>query len=125
MTMWPTDGELADMRAQVAELLPDTCVISAGTLIDVGGGNWEEQYAPVAGGTVSCRVDPLGRKTTEIEINVQQETLTTMFQLTVPYDAPVAENRRVAHDSRTYEIVQIDDMHSGRVSRRAVISEVR
>ena len=120
-----TDARLARMRARVESVLPDTAVISAGTLADVGGGNFEETYLPVAGGTVACRIDPLGRKSTEIEINVGRETLMVFYQLTVPHDAPIAENRRVAVNGRTYEIVQIDDEHSWRPARRAVISEVR
>lgn len=122
--------QLAQMRQQVSiGMLPDTCVIMlAGTaqiVIDDGGGFTEVPTAATAG-TVACRVDPIGQSSTSVlEEASLQEILPVQYQLTVPYDAPLAPNCKVVTAGRTYQVVKLEIDHSWNVSRRAIMVEVR
>jgi hypothetical protein len=122
--------QLAKMRSQVTNgMLPDTCVIMlAGTaqvVIDDGGG-FVEVPTPATAGTVACRVDPLGQSTNSaLEEASLQEILPVQYQLTTPYDAPLAANCKVVHNGHTYQVVKMDIDHSWNVSRRAIMVEVR
>ena len=119
-----SDAMLTRMRSQVAQMLPGTCVIArnAGT-VDSDTGWPVEDFQPVAGGTVRCRVDPVSSKD-EIEITLNRESINIVYQLTVPWNAPIAVNDIITYDSDEYEIVQIDNQHSWNVSKRAVIGRV-
>ena len=117
--------KLANMRATITDhLLPDTCVINAKSTVSDGAGGWTPGYSPVAGGTVVCRLDPIMSRAQVMEL-LGRETLTTIYRLTTPHDAPLAQDRQVVTGGKTYEIVQLDDLHSWNVSRRAIVSEVR
>ena len=123
--MFLSDAELNEFRVDVAMMLPGTAIISAGTVTVDGSGFPVETYAPVAGGTVACRIDPLKSRGDRLREQIGRETLTEMYQLTVPWDAPIADvNLRVESAGRTYEVVQLDTFHSWNVSRRAIVSIV-
>lgn len=117
-------AQLAKMRSQVLELLPGTCVIQSPTNSTGSMGGVTQTYAAVAGGTVACRVDPLGNTSAEIALYAQRETTKIIQRLTVPYDAPLAPNYRVVTGGNTYEVVSINAVHSWNVSKRAIITEV-
>lgn len=118
-----TDADLAIMRADVAQMLPDSCVLQAASRASDGAGGWTETWAGVTGGTVACRVDPLSARAAN-EIEIGRETITELLRLTVPYDAPLDEAERVEIGGAAWEIVSRDAKHSWRVSRRAVIALV-
>jgi head-tail adaptor len=117
---------LAIMRADVARMLPDTCVIEAiSGSVPNGAGGQADTWAAVSGGTVACRVDPLKTRGDKIVIQSLREVTELRYQLTVPYDAPITQACRVVHDTHTYQIIQLDADHSENVSKRAIIAEVR
>lgn len=121
----PAD-QLAQMRADVEQMLPDVAIISAGTATVDSAGFPVEAYVPVTGGTVACRIDPLRSRALALAERIGRETLTDMYQLTVPYDAPLTEiNLRVETGGRVYNVVQMDSFHSLNVSRRGIVSIVR
>ncbi len=121
MTLGISAAQLATMRAQVSELLPDTCVLWSPTSGSVVGGRPTPGSANA--GTVSCRVDPIAqRDATESDIAMREDTK-RMYQLTVPHDTTIAENYKVVHGSVTYEILQFVNTHSWNVSVRAIIQE--
>jgi len=122
---WLPDDELAQFRADILAALPDTGVIQAVTLASDGAGGWSESWAAVAGGTVECRLDPLRLSNVQTGVIAGQESLTLRYQATVPYDAPLAANRRLVVNERTYEVVQLSDEHSWHFVKRAIVSEVR
>lgn len=115
-----TDAQLAIMRAQVERMLPGTVVIQSVTEVSDGAGGWTEAWAAVAGGTVSARVDPVTQRQA-IELNIAQEQIEDLRQLTVSWDAPLGEGERVLYESEAWEIVSRVADHSWNVSRRAVI----
>ena len=121
---WLTDDDLTQMRADVAELLPDTAVISAPAWVSDGAGGGSQTYTAVAGGTVACRLDPLPKLQMAQEV-AGGEILTVKYILTVPYGAPLAVDYRVTTGGSTYEMVHLDIDHSWRVSRRAIVAAVR
>lgn len=124
--MFLQDDQLNSFRADVANTLPGTAVISAGTVTSDGAGGWTDAYVPVSGGTVACRVDPMRSRGSRLAVEIGRETLTEMYQLTVPWDAPLTDvNMQIEIAGRTYEVVQLEVFHSWNVSRRGVISIVR
>jgi head-tail adaptor len=120
MTML-TAQELADLRGDVLELLPDTCIIqrSSGGTADMYGHvaeNW------LAAGTVVCRMDPFWRTITG-EAGAR-EALRNYHRLTVAYDADLRTGDRVSFSSDIYEIVELHDDHSLRAVRWALMSKI-
>lgn len=124
MALGISTAQLTKMRSQVEELLPDTCVIQSSANSTDSMGGVTQTYTAVSGGTVSCRVDPLGNRTAQLELYAQREATKILQQLTVPYDAPLSTDYRVVTGGNTYEIIQLDVVHSWNVSKRAIISEV-
>ena len=127
----PTVVQLADMRAQVNLLLPETAVINtlgtAGWTSD-GAGGGTVVWSPVTGGTVAARLDPLQisrADMTELQQATGREIMMSLYQLTLPYNAPIEENAQVVIGARTYEVRKLDDVHSWNVSRRAIVMELR
>jgi head-tail adaptor len=118
-----SEAQLARMRAQLNARLPGTAVIQQAIRTPDGAGGWSETWTAVTGGTVACRLDPIGVGTVRETSIALRETLVVRYRLTVPYDAPLAADFRVVINGKTYEIVQLDDQHSQRVSRRAVVAE--
>lgn len=116
-----SDAQLAVMRRQVNQLLPDSCVISreSGTVNAMG----EFINAGTTVGTVSCRVDPFNRQDSKLMVAMQEKGR-QYRQLTVSYDADLADGDTITFDGSDYEVLQIDDDHSWNVSRRAVIARL-
>lgn len=117
-----SDRQLARMRDQVAARLPQTATIQRVEQASDGAGGWTEQVVTV--GTAACRLDPLSKQV-QIGLATDVEALTVRYQLTLPYDAALDTNTQVTVEGRTYQVVQMDVDHAWRVSRRAVVSEVR
>lgn len=120
--MFLTNAQLARFRADVLKMLPDTAVIEAYTRASDGAGGWSETWAPVTGGTVAARLDPLTTRNSQA-IESGQEVLVSQRQLTLPYDAPIDDESRVVIHGETYDVVTLDEDHSWRVSRRAVVTK--
>jgi len=115
-----SDVQLANMRAAVLARLPDSVEIQANTLTSDGAGGWSDGWATVADGAVSARVDPVSLRD-GVAVEVGQERINDMRQLTVPYDAPLEAGERVLYNGEAWEIMSRDDNHSWNVSRPAVI----
>jgi hypothetical protein len=109
------------MRAQVAQLLPDTCIIQQGANTPDGKGGFTESWSTLA--TVACRIDPMPRPVQPDTIG-GREAILNQRMLTVPWDAPLAANRRVVIGTETYEVRDLHEDHSNRVSRRAIVTKV-
>lgn len=119
-----SDDDLTRMRAQVADLLPDTAVIAAPGWSSDGAGGGTVTHTPVSGGTVACRLDPLPKLQMTQEV-AGGEVLTVKYVFTAPYDAPLDVDYRVTVAGEAYEVIHLDIDHSWRVSRRAIVAAVR
>jgi hypothetical protein len=126
MVIGISDAQLAAMRAQVALMLPDTAIIERESRVSDGAGGWTPSWASPTGGTVDCRLDPLRmRDRGAISEALGRPVTPMMWQLTLPYDAPIAAGDRVVIDTRNHYVIQLDDGHSWNVSRRAIVEETR
>lgn len=121
-TLFLSDAQLTKFRADVAKMLPDTCAISSVSYASDGAGGNTETWSTVA--TVACRVDPVNTKGGGMEAAAMREALDTMYQLTVPYDTAIDVGNRITHNSIVYEIRQLSEQHSWRVSKRCLMARV-
>ena len=112
--------QLTTMRSNVTRLLPDACTIQSKTVTTDGAGGWTEQWDTAPNGLVPCRLDPLTSRSTVVTIG-DREARHALYQLTVPYDAPITLSCRVVIGSYTYEVRQLVGEHAWRVSRRAIL----
>lgn len=115
------ETDLAQMRADVAQMLPGTAIILTGTRTSngMGGGS----VAWTATGTVACRFDPFDRAV-QIEQVAAGEAMRVEYVLTLAYDASITLGQRVRVEGDDYEIRRLSDEHNWRVSRRAVIRRI-
>jgi len=120
--MFLSDAQLASFRADVAKLLPDTCTISSVGYTSDCAGVSTPALTTVA--TVACRVDPINSRGGGIEAVAARQALDTMYQLTVPYDTDIRVGYKVTHNSLQYEIRQLSNQHSWKVSKRAIIARI-
>ncbi len=81
-------------------LMPDTCVILAPTNANDGAGHMVATYAPIAAGTVPCRVDQIRSN----QIISGAIYLINEMHITVPYNAPLDESYRISYATRIYKI---------------------
>ena len=111
--------ELAQLRADANDYLPDTCTLqTVAQTADVYGGwteAWSNTYTSVA-----CRlaVMPLNRPE---GIDGSELSSLTRWLLAVPYNQAIDATMRCVHDSVTYEIEAVEDQQSQRASRHAYL----
>jgi len=121
-----TSSELAWMRDQMADMLPDTVVLKEVTRTADGEGGWSESWTPVVGGTVSGRLDEATRSIRDWQALVgEQVQLKSPYLLTLAYDAPIAPGQRVEIGGTTYAVIALWDEASWRVFKRAVVDVLR
>lgn len=119
-----TDNELEKMRSLADDWLPDTCTIQTltTTLGNQGGviKSWSNTYT-----NVLCRLDPGGSPGGGSE-SLQNETIVGIgdFVLSVPYDQAIGITDRIVHQSKTYEVVSVNDLTSYRTLRRASLKRI-
>jgi head-tail adaptor len=111
------NNELADMRAAVLDLLPDTCNILSVTETPDGAGGMTQTWGTASAG-VACRLD----------YQTGMETIAggalraySRYILTVPYDASVTELNKIEHGTKTYNVSSVDDDKSWPIVRRVVL----
>lgn len=117
-----TAAELADLRNDILDLLPDTCRIERMTPTNISGATEESWGTAVA--SVACRFDPdTSRK--ETEVVAAQEAHLIRYIVTLPYDANILDGDRLAFQGNNYEILQLHDVHSNNASKRLKVSLIR
>ena len=110
-------AELAQLRSDAGDYLPDTCTIQTVAKTSDGMGGWTEVWSDTYT-SVDCRLAP--EQTAQSEgIAGGQIAAITRWVLTVAYNQAINETMRVVHDSETYEVVRLDDTHSNRTAKRA------
>jgi hypothetical protein len=117
------DDQLATMRAQVIELLPDVGIIKEPVRVNDGAGGASLTYRPVTGGTQPVRFDPFPLRNAE-KVQAEAKGLTIEYICTFPYNAPVQPEYHVVHNSVEYQVVGLAAEHSWNVSRRAYVARV-
>ncbi len=117
-----TSRELADLRSDILDLLPDTCRIERMTFTNTTG-NAEESWG-TAVASMACRFDPdTSRK--ETETVAEQEAHLIRYIVTLPYNANVQDGDRLVFAGNTYEMLQIHDVHSSNATKRLKVSLIK
>lgn len=117
---WLSSAELAQMRADVLQLLPDTCSILAVTYTSDGEGGLTEAWG-TAYANVACRLD----FTSGVETNIGGAVNPyTRAKISLPYDTVLATTNRIYAGGYTYAITSINNGQSWNVSVRAELERV-
>ena len=111
--------ELAQLRSDANDYLPDICTLQtvARTADDYGG--WDEAWSNTYT-SVACRlaVMPLNRPE---GMDGSALSSLTRWLFAVPYNQAIDATMRVVHDSVTYEVEAVEDQQSNRASRHAYL----
>src|SRR3972149_37908 len=98
-----SDEELAAIRADVLQLLPDACNLLSPTFVSDGQGGFTATWGTVAG-TIACRLDAL-RGEELVTAGALQPFHT--WVLTLPYGTSVTPAYRVEHGGNTYAVTSV------------------
>lgn len=117
---------ISQKRTKILDLLPDTCRIITRSRVRNSSGAYSDTEGPavVYNGLedIPCRIDRSNRYTTITAAN--QETTINQFILSVPFDCPLKSDYTIKHSGNKYEIMQLMDDESFRITKWAVISRV-
>lgn len=117
---WLSSAELAQMRADVLELLPDTCSILAVSYTSDGEGGLTEAWG-TAYANVACRID----FTSGVETNIGGAVNPyTRAKISLPYDTVLATTNRILTGGYTYAVTSINNGQSWNVAVRAELERV-
>lgn len=117
---WMSDIELAQIRADILNMLPDTCtILSVGYTSDGEGGMAETWGTATA--SVACRIDyRSGRE------NVMGGAVLPYSKavISLPYATALETTNRILADGRTYAVLSVNAGQSWIVSVRAELERV-
>lgn len=123
MTIGLSASELAQIRADIAELLPDTCDILSATNASDGQGGIVQTWGTVTGGTaVPCRFD---YKTGKENLNSAALMPYASGVVSMAYDETVTPDNRVKIGSNTYGIVSVNTDQSWKGVTRVMVELVK
>ena len=117
---WLSTDELAQMRDDILNLLPDTCTILSVGYTSDGEGGMSETWG-TATANVACRIDyRSGRE------NVAGGAWMPYSKavLTLPFDTVLETTSRILSDGRTYAVLSANAGQSWIVSVRAELERV-
>lgn len=112
-----SNAELVSMRADIADLLPDTCSILSLTTTPDGQGGVTETWG-TATASVSCRLDAYRGKEALAGGAIQPFNT---YVLTVPYDTTITTANKIEHSSTTYNVTSVDADKSWPITMRVYL----
>lgn len=115
-----SDAELAQIRADVALMLPDTCNILSPAGTADGYGGYTEAYGTVSAG-VACRLDPI-QGNEQVAGAAPQDFY--RYMLTLPYGTAITIANKVVISTVEYKVVSVDAGKSWDTSRRCVVERL-
>ena len=97
-------AELAQLREDLQNTLPDTCNILSLTRTSDSQGGWSETWG-TASSSVSCRVDFIGGKEA-----ISSDALKPFSQaiITLPQSTTITAQNRIEHGSNTYTVQAVN-----------------
>lgn len=115
-----TDKEQADIRGDMAELLPDTCqIIAVSSNQDASG--WGTSDTETVRATVACRLDAINQRTNTDALTEHLQSGKVLYQLTVPYNADIRDSDMIRHNGKDYQVLYVHLEQTMRFVRRAVL----
>ena len=111
-----TSQQLAMIRRETAKFLKDTCTLKrpVDARDEIGGSG--NEFATVT--TLACRILPLNDKGRDFQVG-EGEQGRSYFRLIVPYDSDVRDGDQIEFGSDTYEVQQIEEVHTDNTDVRA------
>ena len=120
MSIALTARELAQMRADIEDLMPDTCDILSVAYTSDGEGGMTEAWG-TATANVACRIDYRSgsEKVTGGAIQPYSKAV-----LSVPYNTTISLTNRVKSGAYTWAILSINEGQSWQAVKRAELERV-
>ena len=121
MSIGLTAAELASIRADVADLMPDTCIIITVTNTPDTMGGYTQGTA--AAGTVNCRLDAKIINTLRASESKAAGGIQPFHQfiLTVPHNTTITTDNQVQKGSEVYNVISVDADKSWKGAVRVVL----
>lgn len=117
-----TAAEIASMRAEADNYLPDTCTIKFATIGQDAMGGQSVTYPTEATG-VTCRMDE--PKTGGAETAVNQAVGSVVSRIMhFKHDQTVSVQDRVVYASLTYEVIEVLESASWLITRRVIVTRI-
>jgi uncharacterized protein involved in copper resistance len=120
MTSALTDADLTQMRADVADLLIDTCNILSVTNTNDGMGGVTQAWG-TATASVSCRLDN-ERKWEQVDGAAIQTY--SGWVLSLPWNTTISAANRVEHGGNTYAVLGEDTGKSWPIVKRVRVEKI-
>lgn len=117
-----TAAELADMRDDLEDSLPDLAVIQTRGFLSDGGGGGTTTWT--VAGTVSCRVTPVSSSGEGEAVRGGRVHPDTEYVFTFPYDTAITDTHQVVHAGGTFTATAVRAPKSWEISRRVEMKEV-
>ena len=117
-------AELAQIRADIANTLPDTCSILAIIHTSDGAGGWSDSAGTIAGGTsVPCRIDFAFNSGKE---HMSNATLTPFKSgvVSMAYDKTITTANQIQIGSTIYNITGVNDQQSWIGVKRCTVERI-
>lgn len=114
-----TAAELAEMRDDLEDSLPDLAVVKTQNWVSDGGGGGSTTFT--ASGTIPCRIAPVQNMegTTGGRISPDSE-----YVVTLPFDAAVTTESMLTINTRNFSVTGMREPRSWEISRRIEAKEV-
>jgi head-tail adaptor len=113
-----TPLEIAAMRADALGVLGDTCTVQTPTEAVDAYGSTSISWASTT--NVACKLAPLSLRDQTSQAGAGYTAIAN-YALTLPFDQAISSGCRVVHESRTYEVIRVEDTHTWRAVRRAYL----
>ena len=110
-----TARELAQMRADIEDLMPDTCDILSVAYTSDGEGGMAETWG-TATADVACRIDYRSGSEKIVGGAIQSYSKAV---LSLPYTTTISTKNRVQIDACIWSVLSVNDKQSWDVVRRA------
>lgn len=113
-------ADLAALRAEFNQSLPDTAQVQRVTRQSDGAGGSTETWTTIA--TVACRVSPMGNLPVERAI-ADRLTGVQFWAVTLPAATDITAADRIVSGGRTFEVVGVLAPRTWELARRVVCTE--
>lgn len=108
-------SELAALRDDINDLLPDTCDVKRNGTADRYG----DMSETTVGTAVACRFDPVSRSGDHVEADM--EMTSSYYRVTLTYNEDVAPGDVVTYSSDDYDVLEVHQDHSLKASTRCMV----